>query len=60
MTVSSTKGVASDSIYTSIRANNTNKVINIRYNAQAHDQLYNVMFMLALCGQFHLKGVYCI
>src|SRR3954462_620843 len=29
-------------------------------NAQAHDQYCNVMFMVALCGQFHLKGVYCI
>ena len=34
---------------TSIRANNTNKVINIRYNAQAHVQLYMMMFMVLMC-----------
>ena len=46
---SSTKGVTSVSGSTSIRANNTNKVINISYNAQAHDQLYMMMFMVLMC-----------
>src|SRR3954471_23254743 len=30
-----------------------------KYNAQTHVQLYNVMFMVALCGKFHLKEVGC-
>ena len=56
---SSTKGEISGSGSTSIRANNTDKVIKIN---TMHNHMYKMvmlMFMVALCGQFYLKGVYC-
>src|ERR1041385_6753928 len=33
--------------------------INIKYDAHTHDQCCKVMFMVALCCQFHLKDVHC-
>ena len=33
--------------------------INIKYNAQSHEQDCNVLFMVAMCWAFHLKEVHC-
>src|SRR3954453_23217214 len=30
-----------------------------KYNAHSYDQCCKVMFMVAMCGQFHLKEVHC-
>src|SRR4051812_44609963 len=33
--------------------------ININANAQSHDQDCNVMFLVAMCWQLHLKELHC-
>src|ERR1041385_8235558 len=58
ITVSSTKGVASDSGCTSI--SNMTIIGSTQCTMHNHiNKIVMVMFMVALCGQFYLKGVYC-
>src|SRR3954464_7662035 len=56
--MSSTEGVISDSGSTSIRQT-LQTSDQYKCNAQSHDQCCKVMFMVGLCGQFHLQEVGC-
>src|SRR4051812_31783955 len=51
-------GVVSDSAPL-LSSKHCKQAIKRMYNAHTHDQCCNVVFMVAMCGLFHLKEVCC-